>query len=116
MRAPRSATKDQTASENKRKQTKKKRVFAGPYVPEENEKNCAVCFEEITEENDTPGEGRETMPCGHNSFHFKCIYTWVMKENKKCCPVCRGFVDIRKFTKHAQAKGFDKGLETLGAN
>ena len=43
---------------------------------------CAICLEAITLET-----GMTTLACSH-SFHFRCIATWIIKDES--CPCCRG--------------------------
>lgn len=41
---------------------------------------CSICFEEFKEESEC-----RLTPCGH-VFHRECIYTWIIKNDKRKCP------------------------------
>jgi hypothetical protein len=41
---------------------------------------CSICFEEFLDENEC-----RLTPCGH-VFHHECIYTWIIRNNKRKCP------------------------------
>jgi hypothetical protein len=44
---------------------------------------CAICFDEITK-----ATGEVKLSCSH-SFHFSCISSWFLKQDKGTCPCCR---------------------------
>ncbi|OMJ92365.1 hypothetical protein SteCoe_4918 [Stentor coeruleus] len=46
----------------------------------DDEPVCSICFEEFKNEDEC-----RLTPCGH-VFHRECIYTWIIKNNKRKCP------------------------------
>ena len=44
---------------------------------------CPVCYEEIN-----ASTGVVTLSCSH-SYHFSCISSWFLKNDKSNCPCCR---------------------------
>ncbi len=47
------------------------------------EKDCVICFEEITRDQ------RRALACGHNQFHHECLEKWKKIGRNTTCPVCR---------------------------
>jgi len=45
---------------------------------------CAICFDVI----DLKTTGEVKLSCSH-SFHFSCISSWFLKQDKGSCPCCR---------------------------
>ena len=52
--------------------------------------NCVICFEQLKK-----GKNTIKLPCNH-SFHKNCIHTWLKRDSKHTCPVCRTICSIDK--------------------
>jgi len=46
--------------------------------------NCCICLEDVVQDSVT------LQPCGHSSFHSKCIQDWLeQSQGVQSCPLCR---------------------------
>ncbi|GAB2231716.1 hypothetical protein Droror1_Dr00010728 [Drosera rotundifolia] len=53
-----------------------------PSSSQDDVARCSICLEDF---NDGDDVGK--MPCGHSSYHFECITTWLLHKNS--CPICK---------------------------
>ncbi|PHH85185.1 hypothetical protein CDD83_786 [Cordyceps sp. RAO-2017] len=50
-----------------------------------SEESCVICLDVVTERC-------LLFPCGHHTFHFRCIDRWLSESSARMCPVCKAVI------------------------